>query len=143
MHAVLESALEDNNNSDGMHEAQKVRNHALIHYLASLANSNNSEDVFDFDFVESLIENGADVNSTDRNGQTIFHEIARSWNLDVALFLLEHGMFREKYYYIFYKSPCIPSPSFEPTSRTLYNRKLKHRVQTSNKNNARRTKITL
>lgn len=90
MHAVLESALEDNN-CDGMHEAQKVRNHALIHYLASLANSNNSDDIFDFDFVESLIENGADVNSTDRNGQTIFHEVARSWNVDVAFFLLEHG----------------------------------------------------
>lgn len=91
MHAVLESALEDNGMQQGMHEAQKVRNHALIHYLASLANSNNNDDVFDFDFVESLIENGADVNSTDRNGQTIFHEVARSWNLDVALFLLENG----------------------------------------------------
>ena len=89
MHAVLESTLEEKH--DGMHEAQKVRNHALIHYLASLANSNNNDDIFDFDFVQSLIENGADVNSTDRNGQTIFHEVARSWNLDVALFLLEHG----------------------------------------------------
>ncbi|XP_028395796.1 transient receptor potential cation channel subfamily V member 3-like [Dendronephthya gigantea] len=90
MHAVLESALEDNMN-DSIHEAQKVRNHALIHYLASLANSNNNDDIFDFDFVQSLIENGADVNSTDKSGQSIFHEVARSWNLDVALFLLEHG----------------------------------------------------
>jgi ankyrin repeat protein len=87
MHAVLESALEDSMNN----EAQKVRNHALIHYLASLANSNNNDDIFDFDFVQSLIHNGADVNCTDKNGQTIFHEVARSWNLDVALFLLENG----------------------------------------------------
>jgi ankyrin repeat protein len=94
MHAVLESALEENTD-DGMQEAQKVRNHALIHYLASLANSNNNDDIFDFDFVESLITNGADVNSTDKNGQTIFHEVARSWNLDVALFLLENGKHRK------------------------------------------------
>lgn len=96
MHAVLESALEDNM-YDSIHEAQKVRNHALIHYLASLANSNNNDDIFDFDFVQSLIENGADVNSTDRNGQSIFHEVARSWNLDVATFLLEHGKHNLKF----------------------------------------------
>ena len=87
-HAVLESTLEEKYD---VQEAQKVRNHALIHYLASLANSNNNDDIFDFDFVQSLIENGADVNSTDRSGQTIFHEVARSWNSDVALFLLENG----------------------------------------------------
>ena len=89
MHAVLESSLDDT--QFGIKEAQKVRNHALIHYLASLANSNNNEDTFDFDFVESLIVNGADINSTDKSGQTIFHEVARSWNLDVASFLIEHG----------------------------------------------------
>ena len=90
MHAVLESSMDDLQN--GMEdEAQKVRNHALIHYLASLASSNSEEDTFDFDFVESLIVNGANINSTDKSGQTIFHEVARSWNLDVASFLIEHG----------------------------------------------------
>lgn len=93
MHAVLEGELESSEMIEG-HEAQNVRNHALIHYLATLANSNKTDDTFDFDFVESLLENGADVNSTDKTGQTVFHEVARSWNVDVACFLIKHGISR-------------------------------------------------
>lgn len=70
-----------------------VRNHALLHYLATLANSNNRDDVFNFEFVESLVRSGADINCMDTNGQTIFHEVARSWNVDVALFLVENGWY--------------------------------------------------
>ena len=62
-----------------------------MHYLANLANSNNTNDVFNFEFVESLVRNGADINCMDINGQTIFHEVARSWHVDVALFLVENG----------------------------------------------------
>ena len=90
MHAVLEGELGGNEVAEG-NEAQNVRNHALIHYLATLANSNNTKDTFDFDFVESLLKNGADISSTDKNGQTVFHEVARSWNVDVAKFLIKHG----------------------------------------------------
>ena len=90
MHAVLEGELGECEMVEGR-EAQNVRNHALIHYLATLANSNSTKDTFDFDFVESLLKNGADVNSTDKTGQTIFHEIARSWNIDVAKFLITNG----------------------------------------------------
>ena len=90
MHAVLEGELGDGEMVEGR-EAQNVRNHALIHYLATLANSNSTKDTFDFDFVESLLKNGADINSTDKTGQTIFHEIARSWNVDVAKFLITKG----------------------------------------------------
>ena len=72
-------------------DTDSVRNHALLHYLANLANSNNRDDVFNFEFVESLVRNGADINCMDTNGQTIFHEVARSWNVDVAMFLVEHG----------------------------------------------------
>ena len=90
MHAVLEGELGETEMTKGQ-EAQNVRNHALIHYLATLANSNSTKDTFDFDFVESLLKNGADINSTDKTGQTIFHEIARSWNVDVAKFLITKG----------------------------------------------------
>ena len=92
MHAVLESSV-DYYDSEGnvIEEGQRVRNHALIHYLASLANSNDNADKFDFNFVDSLISNGADINSTDKTGQSIFHEVARSWNKDVASFLIERG----------------------------------------------------
>ena len=45
----------------------------------------------DFSFVESLLKNGASVKSSDKHGQTIFHEVARSWHTDVAQFLLTQG----------------------------------------------------
>ena len=95
MHAVLESDLEETEDDQGkgMGATVKVRNHALIHYIAQLASSNNDNDTFDFSFVESLIKNGADINARDKHGQTIFHEVSRSWHLDVAQFLLKNGVF--------------------------------------------------
>ena len=92
MHAVLEGELSENILLEG-EESKNVRNRALIHYLATLANSNSTNDTFDFDFVDSLLKNGADINSADKTGQTVFHEVARSWNVDVAKFLIEHGIF--------------------------------------------------
>jgi ankyrin repeat protein len=92
MHAVLEGELSERVLLEGQ-EYQNVRNLALIHYLATLANSNRTSDRFDFDFVESLLNNGADISSTDKTGQTVFHEVARSWNIDVATFLIKHGKF--------------------------------------------------
>jgi ankyrin repeat protein len=88
-YAVLDSEL-GNREVDG-HDTNNVRDHALLHYLANLANSNSSDDTFNFEFVDSLVRNGADINCMDTKGQTIFHEVARSWNVDVAMFLLEHG----------------------------------------------------
>ena len=70
---------------------QIVKNQALMHYIADLANSNDADDVFDYDFVKTLLRNGADINCKDLTGQTIFHEVARSWNPDVAKFLVKNG----------------------------------------------------
>lgn len=64
---------------------------ALIYYFSKLAGSADIEDAIDLDFVEGLIDNGADVNVTDKHGQTIFHEVARAWHTDVAKFLLEQN----------------------------------------------------
>ena len=92
MHAVLESSVDYyDNEGNVIEEGQRVRNHALIHYLAFLSNSNDNDDKFDFNFVEQLINNCADINCTDKTGQTICHEVARSWNKDVASFLIERG----------------------------------------------------
>lgn len=68
-------------------------NRALLIYFAKLARADPSSPatVVDFDFVDSLLQSGADVNVCDRYGQTIFHEAARAWHCDVALFLLENG----------------------------------------------------
>ena len=63
---------------------------ALIIYFAKLATAADTE-LVDFDFVESLLKGGADVNFTDRHGQTVLHEVARNWHPDVAFFLLLHG----------------------------------------------------
>lgn len=63
---------------------------AFIIYFSKLAHAQDSE-LVDFDFVESLLDGGASINSADRYGQTVFHEVARNWHPDVAFFLLQKG----------------------------------------------------
>jgi ankyrin repeat protein len=95
MHAALTSEIDSEDYKvDGrpMDTGMRVRNHALIHYIAKLAISNHNNDTFDFEFVQSLLKNGADINATDKYGQTVFHEVARSWHADVAEFLIRNGM---------------------------------------------------
>ena len=94
MHAALTSEIDNEDYEIGdrrMSTEMKVRNHALIHYIAKLAVSNHQNDTFDFAFVQSLLKNGADINAMDKYGQTVFHEVARSWHADVAEFLLRNG----------------------------------------------------
>lgn len=81
------TALNESNNS------VLERNRALLQYIAILADSNKKNDKFNYEFVSSLLEGGADINIADQHGQSIFHEVARSWNTDVAKFLLEHGKY--------------------------------------------------
>ena len=65
---------------------------ALIIYFAKLARASLEEEQdLDFDFVDQLLEDGADINFADRHGQTIMHEVARIWHTDVAKFVLENG----------------------------------------------------
>ena len=73
--------------------AQSASNRALLIYFAKLARADpeSPTTVVDFDFVDSLLQSGADVNVCDRYGQTIFHEASRAWHCDVALYLLEKG----------------------------------------------------
>ena len=94
MHAALTSEIDNEDykvNNELMEVGTRVRNHALIHYIAKLARSNHNNDTFDFAFVQSLLKNGADINAMDKYGQTVFHEVARSWHPDVAEFLLRNG----------------------------------------------------
>ena len=80
-----ESALQEKDNSI------LERNRALLQYTATIANSNSTKDEFNYEFVDSLVKGGADINIADQHGQTIFHEVARSWNTDIAGFLLNVG----------------------------------------------------
>ena len=63
---------------------------ALIIYFSKLAKTNNDEEHVDLNFVESLLQSGADINFSDIHGQTIMHEISRAWHPDVALFAIQH-----------------------------------------------------
>ncbi|KAK3576791.1 hypothetical protein CHS0354_002574 [Potamilus streckersoni] len=63
-------------------------NRALIEYFAKLGHSKKEDEVIDLDFVDTLLENGADIQCTDRHGQTLLHEVARKWHVDVAKFLI-------------------------------------------------------
>ena len=78
-------ALQETNNSI------LERNRALLQYVATIANSNSDSDEFNYEFVQSLVTGGADINIADQYGQSIFHEVARSWDCDVAKFLLSIG----------------------------------------------------
>ena len=69
----------------------RASEYALIQYLATLVKKNNVIESFDFDFVEYLLENGANINHFNAVGQTPFHIVAKYWNIDVARFLLDHG----------------------------------------------------
>ena len=90
-----ETALREANNS------VLERNRALLQYIATIANSNSKTDEFNYEFVKSLLDGGADINVADEHGQTMFHEVARSWNTDVAHFLLENGKLISNDYELF------------------------------------------
>lgn len=42
-------------------------------------------------FIPSHTHTGADINFTDKHGQTCLHEISRDWHTDVAQFALTRG----------------------------------------------------
>ncbi|KAK6191478.1 hypothetical protein SNE40_003156 [Patella caerulea] len=72
-------------------EMSVAANRSLIQYFAKLGQSNKDDESVNLDFVESLLNAGADINCMDKFGQTILHEVARAWHTDVARFLIEKG----------------------------------------------------
>ncbi|XP_065055381.1 transient receptor potential cation channel subfamily A member 1-like isoform X4 [Rhopilema esculentum] len=64
---------------------------ALIVYFSKLAKTRDEEELIDLNFVESLLQSGADINFSDQHGQTIMHEIARAWHPDVAKFAIQNN----------------------------------------------------
>ena len=94
----IEASNESGNDSRPEFQTQtstfhSASNRALLIYFAKLARADpeSATTVVDFDFVDSLLQSGADVNVCDRYGQTILHEAARAWHCDVALFLMQNG----------------------------------------------------
>lgn len=66
-------------------------NHALLQYFAKLSSSDDVDDSLDLEHIQSLLREGASVNASDRFGQTLLHEVSRTWGVDVAQFLVEQG----------------------------------------------------
>lgn len=42
-------------------------------------------------YISALLRSGADINSTDKCGQTVLHAATRDWHPDVARFLIDNG----------------------------------------------------
>ncbi|KAJ8306386.1 hypothetical protein KUTeg_016931 [Tegillarca granosa] len=102
------------NSGKSNQKMSSASNRSLMAYFAKLGHSMNPDEMLELDFVDSLLRNGASINTTDRHGQTLLHEVeywqydpvllfyinqlaksvlivARTWHTDVAKFLLEHG----------------------------------------------------
>ncbi len=62
---------------------------ALIVYFSKLAKTRDEDELIDLNFVESLLQSGANINFSDKHGQTIMHEISRAWHPDVAKFAIQ------------------------------------------------------
>jgi len=61
----------------------------LIVYVAKLGQMQGS--TMDLNYLETLIKTGANVNYTDAHGQSVLHEVALRWPIEVAEFLYDHG----------------------------------------------------
>lgn len=85
---TLDSDLEEGFNSKKSKKAAASR--ALIIYFAKMARKGSTE-VIDYRFLDSLFKGGANVNVTDKHGQSVLHEIGRNWNVDVAKYFLGRG----------------------------------------------------
>ncbi|XP_072533285.1 uncharacterized protein [Salminus brasiliensis] len=75
---------------DGADKEQEL-NRLLLDHFRALAASNEDTDEVDLQYLNGVLTEGADPNSTDKYGQTALHEISRAWNVDVMRFFLERG----------------------------------------------------
>ena len=73
------------------HKRHNASSRALLIYFAKMAKKTNKEKV-DYKFLSSLISSGAHINVCDKHGQTVMHEVARNWNIDVAKFFIVNGV---------------------------------------------------
>ena len=80
---VLEEHSDDGEEAGGHTQA------AILTYFLQIL---NSETDIDFTYIEHLLSNGADIDSTDEStGITVMHKVAENWNVTVAQFLYDRG----------------------------------------------------
>ena len=49
---------------------------ALFDHFKELGRSKNPDAIVDLEFIETLLKNGANINCTDRHGQSLLHEVS-------------------------------------------------------------------
>nr|AAI70078.1 XCAT2 protein [Xenopus laevis] len=60
---------------------------SILKYFIHL--TKNVDEQIDLRLIDQMISKGADINETDRYGQIVLHQVAKSWQIDVAQFLIE------------------------------------------------------
>ena len=93
------------NYSDGV-KKQEEPIQALLHYFAKLSSSADVDDSLDLEHIQSLLRAGASVNAGDRFGQTLLHEVSRTWGTDVAQFFIDQGEAFNLLFRYNNQSPC-------------------------------------
>ena len=68
----LSAANNNNNNNSSREDSEKSRS-------------------VDYTLLKSKLDEGCDINAVDKFGQSILHEVARIWHIDVARFCLAEG----------------------------------------------------
>ena len=66
-------------------------NQALLQYFAKVSSSADLHNSLDLEHIRSFLHEGASLNTSDRFGQTLLHEVARNWGVDAAQFFIEQG----------------------------------------------------
>lgn len=93
---VVENEMQINQSNASLRTRSSVNhdpNHTLLQYFARLSSSPDVDDSLDLDHIQSLLQEGASVNTCDRFGQTLLHEVSRTWGTDVAQFFIEQGKY--------------------------------------------------
>ena len=80
------------NETDGLKKSEDS-NQALLQYFGKLSSSSDCDDCLNLEHIKSLLSEGASVNTSDRFGQTLLHEVSRTWGIDVAQFFVEQGCY--------------------------------------------------
>ncbi|XP_018414959.1 PREDICTED: transient receptor potential channel pyrexia-like [Nanorana parkeri] len=85
-------AKHEDQNEDSVHLPEEVTikgsNETVLSYFIKL--SKDEDQLIHFETIEQLLSKGSDVNEVDKHGQTVMHEVAKSWQIEVAQFLIEH-----------------------------------------------------
>ena len=72
----------------------KTKSKVLLNYFIEVSKIEDDKlRVVDYNYLEELFDSGVDNNATDRYGQSILHEVARIWHVDVARFMIQHGTY--------------------------------------------------